>query len=121
MTNGLMTDGRIPSRVSVKPKRVPDSAMTRSDTAQQAHPAAERRAVDAGDDRHRAGVDGLEHVGHRHRVLLVALGVERHRGAHPVEVGAGTERRAVAGQDDRPKLRGRLAGERREGRPQLAR
>src|SRR4051794_9652737 len=33
ITNGLMTDGRIPSRVSVKPNRAPDSAITMSDTA----------------------------------------------------------------------------------------
>ncbi len=67
--------------------------------------------MDAGDDRHGAGVDGLEHVGHRHRVLFVALGVEAHRRPHPGEVGPGTERRAVAGQDDRPELRGSFAGE----------
>ena len=38
MTNGLMTDGRIPSRVSVNPKRVPDSAITTSDTAHRPIP-----------------------------------------------------------------------------------
>ena len=85
----------------------------------QAHPATERRAMDARDHRRRTRVDGLEHLGHRHRVLLVALGVERHRGAHPVEVGAGAERRSVAGQDDRAKLARRFAGEQRERGPQL--
>ena len=119
ITNGLMTEGRIPSRVSVNPKRVPDSAMTRSETAHRPIPPPSAEPVDPGDDRHRAGVDGLEHVGHRHRVLLVALGVEGHRRAHPGEVGAGTERRSVAGQDDRPELGRALAGEHREGRPQL--
>ena len=85
----------------------------------QPHPAAERRAVDAHDERHGARVDRLEHVGHRHRVLLVAFDVERHRRAHPGDVGAGTERRPVAGQHDHPQ-RGRvLAGERRERRAQL--
>ena len=38
MTNGEMTAGRMPSRVSVKPKRVPDSAITRSDTAHSPMP-----------------------------------------------------------------------------------
>ena len=42
----------------------------------QAGPATERRAVDPGDDRRRAGVDELERVGHHHRVLLVAFDIE---------------------------------------------
>ena len=79
----------------------PRAALGHDEVADRAqpHPAAERGALDAHDERHRAGVDRLEHVGHRHRVLLVALDVERHRRAHPGDVGAGTERRPVAGQD----------------------
>ncbi len=38
ITNGEITAGRIPSRVSVNPKRVPDSAMTRSLTAHRPVP-----------------------------------------------------------------------------------
>ncbi len=65
-------------------------------------------------------VDRVEHLGHRHRVLLVGLAVERQRGAHPGDVRAGTERRAVAGQDDGPQRTSAiLARERAEGRPQL--
>ena len=45
--------------------------------------------------------------------------VEGHRGAHPGEVGAGTERRSVAGEDDRPESGRLLAREHRERRPQL--
>ena len=93
--------------------------MTMSATA-TAHPAAEGRALDAGDDRHGAGIDGLEHVGHRHRVLLVALDAERHRGTHPAEVRAGAERRSVAGEHDRTQAGWRLTRQRRERRPQLA-
>ena len=64
MTNGEMTAGRIPSRVSVKPKRRAALGDDEVRHGAQAHPAAERRALDARDDRHRARVDGLEHVGH---------------------------------------------------------
>ena len=70
----------------------------------QPHPASERRAVDTSDDRCRTRIDHLEHVGHRHGVVLVPLGVEGHRGPHPAEVGAGAERRSVAGQDHRAQL-----------------
>ena len=86
----------------------------------QPHPAAERRAVDPGDDRHGTRVDGLEHVGHGHRVLLVALGVERHGRPHPGEVRTGAERRPVAGEDDRAELGRAFAGEQGERRPELA-
>ena len=114
-----MTAGRIPSRVSVKPNFVPDSGDDEVADGAQAHPAAERRPW----TRAMTGTGHvsmrLEHVGHRHRVLLVALDVERHRGAHPGDVGAGAERRAVAGQDDRAERPRLLASERRERRPQL--
>ena len=85
----------------------------------EAHPAPERRALDSRDDGHGARVDGLEHLGHRHRVLLVALDVERHRGAHPVDVRAGTERLAFAGEDHGAQLRRRISLECRERRPKL--
>ncbi len=114
ITYGAMVAGRIPSRVSVNPKRVPASAMTRSATAQRPMPAAEREPVHAGDDRRRTRVDRLEHLGHRHRVVLVRLAVEVERRAHPRDVGAGAERRPVAGQDDAAQSVRRLPRERRE-------
>src|SRR5207244_8039656 len=46
----------------------------------EAHPTPEGGALDTGDYRHRTRVDRLEHLGHRHRVLLVALDIEGHRG-----------------------------------------
>ena len=65
--------------------------------------------MDTGDDRHRARVDRLEHIGHGHCVVLVGLDIELHRRPHPVDVGAGTERGSGSGEDDRPELRRRLA------------
>ena len=103
----------------MNPNRAPDLGDDQVGDGAQAHPATERRAVDAGDDRHGTGVDRLEHVGHGHRVLLVAFGVERHRRAHPGDVRAGAERRPVAGQHDRPELRRAVAGEEGERRPEL--
>ncbi len=85
----------------------------------QPHAAAERRPVNACDDRHRARVDRLEHVGHGHRVLFVAFDIELHRGAHPCDVGAGTERRPGPGQHNRPELGRALARERGKGRSKL--
>ena len=85
----------------------------------QAHPAAKRGALHPRDDRDRAGVDGLEHVGHAHRVLLVALDVERARRPHPVEVRAGAERRPVAREDHAAQIRRRLPRKGRERRSQL--
>ena len=76
----------------------------------QAHPTADRGALDASDHRNGTGVERLVHVGHRHGVLFVAFGVERHRGSHPVDVGTGAERPAVAGQDDDSKLGRTLSG-----------
>ena len=114
-----MTAGRIPRRVSVNPNRAPALGHDEIADRAQAHPAPERRALHADDERHRAGVDGLEHVGHRHGVLLVAFHIERHRRPHPGDVGAGAERGAVAGEDHGPERGGLLAGKRREGRPQL--
>ena len=74
----------------------------------QAHPATQGRAVDAGDDGHRAVVDGIEHLGKGHRVGLVGLTAQLQAGAHPGDVGAGAEGRPLAGQDDRAKPVGRF-------------
>ena len=77
MTNGEMTAGQDPEPRLGEPEPRPRLGDDEVAHRAQAHPAPERRALDARDDRHRARVDGLEHVGHRHRVLLVALDVER--------------------------------------------
>ena len=95
-----MTAGRIPSARLREPEPRPALGDDEVGDGAQPHPAAERGSVHPRDDGHGAGVDRLEHVGHGHRVLLVALDIERARRAHPGEVGAGTERRPVAGQDD---------------------
>ena len=63
--------------------------------------AAERMAVDEGDDRRRARVDGLEHASQRDGVGDVRLEIEVDRGAHPLDVGPRAEARPVAGQHDR--------------------
>ena len=52
----------------------------------QAHPAAQRNAMNPGNQRCRARVDRLEHLGHGHRVLLVRFGVEGHGRSHPGDV-----------------------------------
>ncbi len=85
----------------------------------QPHAATERRAVDPRDDRHRTDIDRLEHVGHGHRILFVALDIERHRRAHPGDIGTGAERWPVAGQHDRPQCHRFLARQRAERRAQL--
>ena len=51
--------------------------MTRSATAHRPIPPPSAAPWTRAIDRHRARVDRLEHLGHRHRVLLVALDVER--------------------------------------------
>ena len=85
----------------------------------QAHAPAERGTVDARDHRDGARVDGVEHVGHGHRVVLVALDVELHRRAHPVDVGTRTERGSLAGKHDRPERRRILSCEGSERRGKL--
>ena len=85
----------------------------------QAHPAAQRAALDARDDGDRAVVDGPEHVRGRQRVPLVGRLVERHRGAHPGDVRPGAEQRALAGQDHGPELLGGLVPQGIERRAQV--
>jgi len=85
----------------------------------QAHPAAERRPMDPGDDRRRAGVDRLEHLGHGHRIRLVGVPVEGHRGTHPGDVRAGAEARPGAPDDDCPELDRGFLREPEEGSPEL--
>ena len=77
----------------------------------EAHAAAERRAVDAGDDRHRAPINCVEHLRHDHRILLVLLLGQTQAGAHPGHVRAGAEGRPGASQDDGAQLIGWLIGQ----------
>ncbi len=64
--------------------------------------SAERVTVHTRDDRRRTGVDRLEHLAHRIRVGDVRIERQSHRPAHPLDVGARTEARAFAGEDDCP-------------------
>ena len=64
--------------------------------------AAERVALDDGDDGCRTRVDRLEHAPERVRVGDVRFEVEVGRGAHPLDVRAGAEARPVPGEDDGP-------------------
>ena len=63
--------------------------------------AAERVPLHARDHRRRTLVDRLEHPPHRVRVRDVLVEGELGRRAHPVDVGAGAEARALAGEHDR--------------------
>jgi len=67
-------------------------------------PAAERMSVHAADDGRRAGIERLEHPVEPHRVLDVPLVSEVDRGALPLDVGAGAEAGAVAGEHHRPRV-----------------
>ena len=100
-TNGEMTAGRMPSFTSVNPNmRV---LLGDDDVADggEAGAAAERRAVDAADERHRQVVERGEHA---------RASPSRRAGSPPrcsrtvfdihVEVGARAERLAGAGEDD---------------------
>ena len=85
----------------------------------EAAAAAEAVALDASDDRGRAGVDRLEHPVEAQRVLDVLLVGEVDRRALPVDVGAGAEALAFAGEDDDarvPDVGERLGAARRSAR-----
>ena len=93
----------------MNPNRVPLSAMTRSATAHRPIPppsaAPWTRAM--------TGTGQVSIASNMSAIAIAScslrLDVEGHRGAHPGEVGAGAERRPVAGEDDGPELRRRLA------------
>ena len=55
-----------------------------------------------GDDGHRTVPDRLEHARHLLRAGDVLIEAQLHAGLHPLEVGAGAERTALAAQDDEP-------------------
>ncbi len=107
-----MTAGMMPSFVSVKPKTAAvggDDGV--GDRAEPGSPG-DRRAVDARDDGLRTAVDRAVHVGHRLGVAEVRLLAQLERGAHPVDVRAAAERRALALQHDDAHVG--LAGQRLE-------
>ena len=81
----------------------------------EAAAAAERMAVHARHDRRRAGVDRLEHLPQPPRVGDVLLVAELDRAAHPVDVGAGREALALAGEQHRA----HVVADRRESLGQL--
>ena len=58
----------------------------------------------AADDGSRAGVDRLQHPVEAHRVLDVLVVGEVDRGSLPLDVGSGTEARALAGENDRARV-----------------
>src|SRR5467141_147691 len=66
----------------------------------QAGAAGERRAVHARDGRLGQAIERGEHVGKRPGIGEVFLVAVARHALHPVEIGAGAERRAVAGQHD---------------------
>ena len=102
----------MPSRPPGIAMRAPIAATRRSHATASCMPGADRRAVDRGDHGRRVRDDRVEH--------LLERGPERVDGRAPVgreardEIRAGAERRARAGDDDRPQL-----GVRLELHPQL--
>ena len=70
----------------------------------EAAAAAEHVAVHAGDDRSRARVERLQHLAESARVLDVLLVAQLDRRAHPLDVGAGAEALALAGQHNRARV-----------------
>ncbi len=86
----------------------------------QAHPAAECRAVNPGNHRSGTTIDGIEHLGHDHCILLVLIACEPQAGAHPADVRTRAERRAGAAQDNGTQGVGRLIRETEEHSAQVA-
>ena len=72
--------------------------MAMSQARDQPDAAAERRAVDAGDGRLGQFVQRAHQAGEGERVVAVLGFAGAGHAAHPVEVGAGRERRAGAFQ-----------------------
>ena len=68
----------------------------------QAHAAAERRALHGGDGRLRQLVQAAHQAGEGERILPVLLLARGSHAAHPVEVGAGGERGAFGLQHQHP-------------------
>src|SRR6267378_2623510 len=66
----------------------------------QPRAAGEGRAVNARDGRLGQAIERGEHVGKRARIGEVLLVAAARHALHPVEVGAGAEHRAIAGQHD---------------------
>ena len=98
--NGEMTAGTIPSFTSLNANCAAGSATTMSQQATSPHAAAERMTLHARDDRGGAAVDRVEHRAQAQRVGDVLVEREIDRRAHPLDVGARRERRAVAREDD---------------------
>ena len=73
----------------------------------QSGASAERRALNARDDRPRTVVDRAEHVAHSFRVDGVGLEAQIERLAHPVDVGAAAEDAPLTREDDGPHVVGR--------------
>ena len=90
--------------------------------------AGEHRAVHARDGRFRQAVEGRQHLGQPLGIGEFCSALARHA-LHPVEIGAGAERRAVPGEDHdanvgaqlRPKALLQLANERVVDDSQLGR
>jgi hypothetical protein len=78
--------------------RAPSAATLARD--RELHPRAHRGAVDGGDHRRRIGDDRVEHLLERGPERVLARVVEAGD-----EVGAGAERRALAGDDDGAQVR----------------
>ena len=96
--NGEITAGTIPSFTSENANTARGSCDHDVAARDEPDAAAERVALDDGDDRRGAGVDRLEHAPHGSRIGDVRVDVEIDRGAHPFDVGAGAEARPVAGE-----------------------
>ena len=98
--NGEITAGMIPSFTSENANTVSGLGDRDVGGRDEACAAAERVTLHACDDRRGAPVDRLEHLPHRVRVGDVLVEREADRRTHPLDVGAGTEARALAGEHD---------------------